>query len=259
MSKLKRGVGTQNGDTSGASKGAPFPYGTSAEEGNPTVIPSELMKQFHFTFLIRNPHNSIPSYYRCTIPPLDTVTGFYDFDPAEAGYTEVRRIFDYLIASGQVGPRIAGQTSEQMNGHTLNGNDTGVEICLVDADDLLDNPEGIIKTYCKSVGLEFKPEMLKWDSEDAHNKAKEAFEKWKGFHEDAIDSKDLKPRTHASNCPELGITQLTFPQKKKEKTEEEWDAEWKAKYGEDGAKIIREAVDQNMADYLYLKQFAMRV
>lgn len=52
---------------------------------------------------------------------------------------------------------------------------------------------------------------------------------------------------------------LTIQKKKKVKTEEEWDEEWRAKYGEKGAKIIRASVDANMADYLYLKKFAMKV
>lgn len=52
---------------------------------------------------------------------------------------------------------------------------------------------------------------------------------------------------------------LTVNQARKIKTEEEFDAEWREKYGEEGAKAIRKTVDANMADYLYLKQFAMRV
>ena len=43
------------------------------------------------------------------------------------------------------------------------------------------------------------------------------------------------------------------------KTEEEFDAEWRKKYGPEAAALIRKSVDENMADYLYLKQFAMKV
>ena len=42
------------------------------------------------------------------------------------------------------------------------------------------------------------------------------------------------------------------------KSEPEYDAEWRKKYGEEAAALIRKAVDANMADYLYLKNFAMR-
>jgi hypothetical protein len=48
-------------------------------------------------------------------------------------------------------------------------------------------------------------------------------------------------------------------QGKKAKSEAQWDAEWKEKYGEDAARVIRQTVDKNMEDYLYMKQFAIKV
>jgi len=69
---------------------------------------------------------------------------------------------------------------------------------------VLDNPECILRAYCKEIGIEFKKEMLCWDTEEDHVRAREAFEKWKGFHEDAINSSSLKPREHVSPpsiCP----------------------------------------------------------
>ncbi|KAK5357964.1 hypothetical protein LTS13_011077 [Exophiala xenobiotica] len=215
----------------------PFPYPIEGEPGNPTIVPRALLEQFHFTFLIRDPHSSIPSYYRCCIPPLDDMTGFYDFYPNEAGYDELRRFFDYARESDLVGKKITGQS----NG-VANVDADKPEICMIDADDLLDDPEGVLRAYCKSVGLEFSLDMLNWDNEEDQERAKAAFEKWKGFHEDAIDSKDLKPRAH----------------KKAAKTEAQWDAEWKEKYGEKGAKIIRDTVDNNMEHYHYLKQFVLK-
>lgn len=181
--------GLVNGHANGHANGhhtAPFPYGTEAEPGNPTVVPAEILKQFHFTFLIRHPRHSIPSYYRCTVPPLDRVTGFYDFMPSEAGYDELRRVFDFLVENKQVGPGRAG-------GHGRLEDDK-VNITVIDADDLLDNPEGIVLAYCKEVGIDYNPDMLNWDTEDDHERAKEAFEKWNGFHNDAINSTSLKPR-----------------------------------------------------------------
>jgi hypothetical protein len=180
--------GVTNSYTNGHHK-APYPYDTAAEPGNPTVVPAKILKQFHFTFLIRHPRHSIPSYYRCTIHPLDKVTGFYDFMPSEAGYDELRRIFDFFVKERQVGPAIAGQHAELK--------DNEVSITVVDADDLLDAPAEIISAYCKEVGIEYKPDMLNWDSDEDHLRAKDAFEKWKGFHDDAINSTSLKPRSAA--------------------------------------------------------------
>ena len=176
----------------------PYPYNTDAEAGNPTVVPTKMLEKFHFTFLIRDPHSSIPSYFRCTIPPLDDKTGFHHFDPSEAGYDELRRVFEYLRSTGQVGPHHANGWNSNANGNSANGHPEGAEICVVDADDLLDDPEGIIRAYCTSVGLPFEPEMLEWADEKHQEYAKKTFAKWPGFHEDAIDSTDLKPRKHVS-------------------------------------------------------------
>jgi hypothetical protein len=167
----------------------PYPYDTTGEPGNPTVVPAEILRQFHFTFLIRHPRHSIPSYWRCTIPPLDRITGFYNFRPDEAGYDELRRVFDFLIEEKQIGPAIAGE-------HGTLKNDE-VSITVVDADDLLDNPAGIIRAYCKEVGVDYTLDMLIWDTEESHLQAQAAFEKWRGFHDDAINSTSLTPRDAA--------------------------------------------------------------
>jgi hypothetical protein len=218
----KRGVGTDttalpDAGPTPAKSGPPYPYPTKGEEGNPTVVPRDLLAKFHFAFLIRHPKHSIPSYYRCTIPPLDAVTGFYNFRPDEAGYSELRRLFDYLRAEKLVGPRLAGQATNGTNGvdgvDGVDGNDSGIEITLVDADDLLDKPSGMIEAFCKSTGIKYEPEMLKWDTEEHQQYAKTAFEKWKGFHEDAINSTELKARTHVSahsHSPSTYILQYIF-------------------------------------------------
>jgi hypothetical protein len=46
--------------------------------------------------------------------------------------------------------------------------------------------------------------MLNWDTEEDHQRAKAAFEKWRGFHEDAINSTSLRPRNagHVSRLME---------------------------------------------------------
>jgi len=47
--------------------------------------------------------------------------------------------------------------------------------------------------------------------------------------------------------------------KKNGKTEQEEDAEWVEKFGVKGQKVIRAAVDANIEDYEYLRQFALKV
>ncbi|KAJ5676622.1 uncharacterized protein N7477_002255 [Penicillium maclennaniae] len=236
--------GTANGNAVNGTNGVhkPYPYDTPAEPGNPTVMPREIQEQFHFAFLIRDPHFSVPSYYRCTIPPLDKVTGFYNYDPSEAGYDELRRHFDYLRREGLVGPRVANRPDLNLD-EECKTKETVHEICVIDADDMLDNPAPTIEAFCRSVGLPYSPDLLVWDTPEDYDYACFCFEKWRGFHNDAIESSGLVAREH----------------KKPFKTEEEYDAEWTKKYGPKGAALIRQAVDANMADYLYLKQFAVKV
>ncbi|CAF9926225.1 hypothetical protein IMSHALPRED_006913 [Imshaugia aleurites] len=244
LARKKRGVGTfepQPDAVANSTKLAPFPYATEPELRNPTVVPSDILGRFHFTFLIRHPRYSVPSYYRCTVPPLAEVTGFHTFMPSEAGYDELRRVFDYLRVVGQVGPKIASKDVGVNEGMNSNANDNEVEICVLDADDLLDDPAGIIAAYCKSVGIGYHEQMLNWDSEEDQKQAEDAFEKWKGFHEDAMNSRGLVPRKHKKNA----------------KSEEEEDREWREKFGAEGAKVIRQTVDANVKDYEYLKQFAL--
>lgn len=226
------------------------------EDENPTVMPTDMLRGFHWTFLIRHPRRSIPSYYRCTIPPLSDLTGFTEFMPSEAGYDELRRLFDYLLAQNIIGPAKAGSkvpVDEALNDSS--DSDSGSEssrrtpssrrvaITVIDADDLLQHPEAILKTYCKEVGIDYTPAMLEWGDEENQAFAGKAFEKWYGFHHDAIESKCLKPRAHGAKNP----------------SKEEEDAEWRSKYGDEAARVIRKTVDDNTADYEYLKSFAIKV
>jgi hypothetical protein len=191
--------------------------------------------------------------------------------PSEAGYSELRAIFDYLKNQRIIGPSLSGTYEGILP-------DGEVSITVVDADDLLDNPTGVIEAFCNEVGLKYSPDMLKWDTEEDEKFAREQFEKWRGFHEDAIDSKSLRPRDNkhvsfpsSSRFPmrqysvlclrvwEGVLADLCPCKKKKTKTKEDEDREWTEKYGVEGQKIIRASVDENVADYEYLKSFALSV
>ncbi|KAI0453262.1 hypothetical protein F5B21DRAFT_515512 [Xylaria acuta] len=203
---------------------------------NPTVIPLEILKKFHWTFLIRHPRRGIPSYVRCCSPPLSETTGWDHFLPSESGYLELRRLFDYLREQGLVGPSVAGRGSG-----TEKAKDE-VSITVLDADDLLDHPEAAIRAFCEQTSISFSPDMLEWDDEENQKHVADAFAKWNGWHDDAINSKGLTARTHP----------------KKPVTEESENEEWRRKYGEEGQKIIRACVEENTPHYEYLKSFALQ-
>ncbi|KAI2642903.1 hypothetical protein GGS21DRAFT_486729 [Xylaria nigripes] len=203
---------------------------------NPTVLPREALQEFHWTFLIRHPRWSIPSYIRCCSPPLSKTTGWDHFLPNEVGYVELRRLFDYLREQGLVGPSVAGQ----VDGTKTKG--SGVTITVLDADDLLDKPEQGIRLFCEETGVPYCPSMLEWNEETSHKYASDAFSKWKGWHNDAIKSTGLTARTHP----------------KKVLSRELEDEEWRRKYGEEAQKLMRACVDENTPHYEYLKSFALK-
>ena len=160
---------------------------------NPTVLPLEVLRSFHFTFLIRNPRLSIPSYYRCTVPPLCKVTGVSAYDSKAAGYRELRLLYDYLVQSNVTCPEISSAKRSQANHGNLKGSETQkrVKICVIKAEALLESPIPILRTYCEHIGIPFSENMLSWGDASQQKHAREQLDTWKGFHEDAICSDGL--------------------------------------------------------------------
>ncbi|KAH9884447.1 P-loop containing nucleoside triphosphate hydrolase protein [Xylariomycetidae sp. FL2044] len=224
-----------NGDSGASANGVHH----HDEPGNPTVVPRARLEKFHWTFLIRHPRRGIPSFLRCCVPPLDDVTGFKDFMANEAGYAELRRLFDYLREQGIVGPQLADHETEPVLGQEGQGQ---VRVTVIDADDLLDHPEPVVRAFCRETGIPFDPDMLKWGDDENQKYVSDAFAKWIGFHNDAINSTCLAARTNHHATP----------------TEQGENEQWREKYGEKHQKVIRDCVDANVPDYEYLKSFALK-
>ena len=259
----RRGIGTT--PHAGDKPAQPQNEATTADHKNPTVIPQEVLSGFKFAFLIRHPSRGIPSFFRCTKPPLDGVTGWDKFMPSEAGYRELRAFFEYVCAFK--GLSTASAASQDGDSHTSH---TGAiendwresvmkQICVLDADDLLDNPSSVVQAFCRRVGLNYDPDMLTWDTKEDQEYAERAFEKWRGWHEDALQSKSLTPRKHVGHNLSpftLSLRPDRTSQGKPLKSRDEEDSEWQEKYGIEGSRTIRSTVDENIKDYEYLKQFA---
>ena len=93
----------------------------------------------HFThsFLIRDPVKTLPSIY----------DKWPDFELVETGFVEQRALFD----------RIA--------------NHHGSPPPVIDAEDLVADPPGVVGAWCDAVGIPFQASALSWDapSEEAHS------------------------------------------------------------------------------------------
>ncbi|KAL8708143.1 MAG: hypothetical protein Q9220_006904 [cf. Caloplaca sp. 1 TL-2023] len=205
------------------------------EPPNPTLLPASIIRNFRFVFLIRNPSSSIPSLYRCFVPPLVSSTEQHVLDPMELGYRELRLLFDYLYPPASRPSEAMQRTSpDQMP-------------LLIDAEDLLANPYAILRSLCSSLSFPYSPSMLSWSSPEDHAFAFSLFEKYAGYHEDALNSTGLHPKP------------IDPDSKSRTKSKEEENQEWAARFGREAAKTISDAVNLCQEDYEYLRQFRMRV
>ncbi|KAL8722931.1 MAG: hypothetical protein Q9181_007393, partial [Wetmoreana brouardii] len=201
---------------------------------NPTLLPTSILHSFQFVFLIRKPSSSVPSLYRCFIPPLSGQTDERTLDATELGYRELRILFDYLHSPtsclSKAGPVATPCERDRKNAPLL-----------IDAEDFLSNPDAIIRSLCSRLAIPYSPSMLIWDTAEDHDFALSLFEKFAGYHEDALNSTGLKPKA---------------PNRSTSKEEE--DHEWESKYGSEAADIIRQAVGSCQEDYEYLRQFRLQ-
>lgn len=178
------------------------------DAGNPTVMPLAMLQGFRWTFLIRHPQNSIPSLYRLSATPSKREeTGWRYFLSSEAGYCELRQVFDYLHGQGlfQGSPLETNRVSPPQK----------VQPCIIDAEDLLQQPEMVIKAYCDYIGIDYQPSMLQWDSKEDDDHAAQVFATWTAFHRDAIESRGLvakekKVNTELQSYLRLGSSLLNL-------------------------------------------------
>ncbi|CAG8676530.1 hypothetical protein C2G38_979631 [Gigaspora rosea] len=115
-------------------------------EGSP-LLSKEILSMFKHTFLIRNPEKSVKSFYKAmnaTNEAFDKagvpMSGKIEISSRTFGIKQLRILYDLIK------------------------NASGEEIALVDADDLVQDPEKILKKYCEMINVEFKKEMLNWKS-----------------------------------------------------------------------------------------------
>ena len=117
----------------------------------------EFLSHFNHSFLIRDPAKTITSMYK----------HWSDFVLKECGFVEQRQLFDRLCDQAGEAPPV------------------------IDSDDLLEDPHGIVEIWCHAVGIPFMPEALSWEPG-----ARDEVSWWDGgsFHENLRNSDGLKPQ-----------------------------------------------------------------
>ena len=92
------------------------------------------------SFIIRHPLRAIVSLYMKACVD-NSSTGYTYFDPAEAGFVAMWDLYCQIEEAATPGSQPAP---------------------IIDADDLLEDPEGVMSAYCAAVGLPFDVSMLQW-------------------------------------------------------------------------------------------------
>ncbi|WP_017690714.1 sulfotransferase family protein [Paenibacillus sp. PAMC 26794] len=113
----------------------------------------ETISNFENTFIIRHPKYVLPSLY-AMLP---------DFNMEEAGYQIQYELF---------------QMATQIHGEN---------VIVIDADDLCDNPQAVVKAYCKALDIPFIQESLSWKEREVPE-----WDEWKSWHLDALSSTSIR-------------------------------------------------------------------
>ncbi|CAG8748269.1 11658_t:CDS:2, partial [Racocetra fulgida] len=100
------------------------------------------------TFLIRNPVKSVRSLYKAAnfIFKKSPEYQLQDFDKSLVGLKESKQIFDLL-------------------------KDLNKQLIVVDADDLINDPERVLNKYCELIGEGYKEEMIHWEAKTVNDNA----------------------------------------------------------------------------------------
>lgn len=138
------------------------------------------------SFLIRNPQKVLKSQYKAsTNPEIQSGSNWTYFDPDDAGFKELYELYRFVKDNLDANP------------------------VIIDADDLLDSPNQMMKAYCDGVGIQYEDHMTTWKA----GEVPQAF-MWDGeclsWYSNAINSscfkKEFMPEDSTASAPDI-----TFP------------------------------------------------
>ena len=117
----------------------------------------QFLSHFNHSFLIRDPAKVATSMYK----------NWPEFELKEIAIVEQRELFDRLMAQHHTVPP------------------------LIDSDDLLENPAGIVRAWCEAVGIPFLPDALSWEPGD---RSEVSWYDGGSWHANLRNSDGLKPQ-----------------------------------------------------------------
>jgi hypothetical protein len=149
-------------------------------DGKPKFLVSlDQLKRMNHIFLIRSPTQAVPSHYRCCTGKTGEETRFSHYDSGEAGYKELKLLFDPTRKEFEV-------------------NYEDQAPIVIKAEWLTQQPEAALKAIYRTINIPGDERMLSWKS-----RCVEEFSKWPGFHRDAEISTGFKDISIAKSDHEL--------------------------------------------------------
>ena len=130
-------------------------------DGNYDILRQNGLSEYKHSFLIRSPKKAVPSLYRASLNAKKT--GWDYFDPEEVGFRQLLELYEYVVKELDSSP------------------------VIVDADDLLNSPEEMMKKYCEATGLVYEESMTSWEP----GAVIPEWQIWEGWHDAVLNSTGL--------------------------------------------------------------------
>jgi len=135
----------------------------------------ELVKSFRHAFLIRHPRHTLPSLLK-KLP---------DFTLEEAGFEQQHRLMRVVIEA------------------------CPDELVVIGGEELRRSPEVVVERFSRKVGLDFRPEALRWTPGFVAD-----WERWRDWHTEVANSTGIEPpdlpRESASGRLHDGISEEVY-------------------------------------------------
>ena len=126
-------------------------------QGNFEILRQDGLNNYKHSFLIRNPKKAIPSLYRASTNTEKT--GWDYFDPDEAGFRQMLDLYYFVVKEFKCTP------------------------VIIDADDVLESPEEMMRKYCEATGLSYQENMTEWEPKPVPE-----WDVWDGWHDAVLKS-----------------------------------------------------------------------
>ncbi|KAL1954178.1 hypothetical protein VTO42DRAFT_1534 [Malbranchea cinnamomea] len=209
-------------------------------EHNKTILPDEFLRTFKPIFLIRHPAIAFPSFYRAALDVQNGLGGSFTSDQKSVlTFWHIRKLYDWYeadIAKSGSAPSSSGQTE---------GHSTLPWPVVIDADDIIRDPEAMANKLCEIVGLDKTKLQFEWEPDTG---------------ETVLPGNELFNKAARRMMSTLRASTGILKEKLAANIDIDAEAKkWKEEFGEEEGADIERRVREAIPDYEYLKARKLQV